>query len=189
MTDYQYRIVHTSNNAVRVSPYIGKRFSDEVYQSLKLKLSNMDEVSIAHRDGAGIRVVFKDADVDMDALIEDSVPKAKTKREIRSEAHQAKVKHAESLRKQAYDTLRKEEPQAYEWVESTFGKSSLNEYNSAAMVTFITGRASQFLGLLNHRCFDGLLRIRAGKQDQNGGMIVDFERIKSAYLADQSEQE
>lgn len=184
MKDFKYRVIETASNSVRLSPYIGQRFSEDDYNAIKLLIDKSDYVAKSFRDGAGLRVLFKEQEEDMEAIVSDIVPKAMTNAEKKREASLAKSERIKKENEERYKQLRESEPEAYAWMLKIFGDGVMNEYNLAAMVEFITGKEPKFEGLMNHRCRNGLNKISALGEMKNNMQTILFDKIKEAYKND-----
>lgn len=69
------------------------------------------------------------------------------------------------------------ESPATHWIEETFGRDTMNDYNKLMLSRFLTGVSQKFEGLPNWKWRDGLERLSAIAADGK----IDFARIRQEY--------
>ncbi|PSV00490.1 hypothetical protein [Photobacterium kishitanii] len=185
MNSFFFFVRETSQNTVTLNPTPTKTFSHEEREYIKallkaegLTVSNTGKASVSIIDGVSD---LSSPDYDLVKLVENIVPKAMTKAELKSISTNKKQKDLDKKKREAQAKLFKEEPAAVEWCFSIFGETFSNKYNLAKLVLFISNRTESFEGLANWKWEDGLRKIDAVKDNEDGTFTILFDKIKEAF--------
>ncbi len=179
MKEFSYRLNVKALNSVKLLPNPGKKLSEEELSDIETLITDANEKLSVRREGTGLYIISTDFGLrngDIEAMVEECVPKKLTQKQLKEAESRAKREQAKKEQDERISNDIGSEAKAAEWVEKTFGKAEMNNYNKAALINYITGKEKTFKGMFNRLAGEIAYQIGAVKDG-----YYDYPVIKQKF--------